>query len=80
MTDEAILAAAPDVILMMDRGGDLAITDADLAAHPALGATPAVQAGAVIRMNGLLLLGFGPRPPDAPRMLHRALYLPATGG
>jgi iron complex transport system substrate-binding protein len=74
MTDEAVLAAAPDVILMMDREGDLAISDADILAHPALGATPAAQAGAVIRMDGMLLLGFGPRTPQAAADLHRALY------
>lgn len=74
MTDEAVLAAAPDVILMMDREGDLAISNADILAHPALGATPAAQAGAVIRMDGMLLLGFGPRTPQAAAQLHRALY------
>lgn len=72
--DEAITAAAPDAILMMDRDGDHAITDAQILAHPALGITPAAQAGRVIRMNGLQLLGFGPRTPDTALELHRALY------
>ncbi|MFN3954113.1 MAG: hemin ABC transporter substrate-binding protein [Pararhodobacter sp.] len=72
--DEAITAAAPDAILMMDRDGDHAITDAQILAHPALGIAPAAQAGRIIRMNGLLLLGFGPRTPDAALALHRALY------
>ena len=65
MTDEAVLAAAPDLILMMDREGDLAIGNADVLAHPALSQTPAAQAGAIVRMDGLLLLGFGPRTPEA---------------
>lgn len=80
MTDEAVLEAAPDVIVMMDREGDLAVTDADVQAHPALGATPAARAGAVIRMDGMLLLGFGPRTPEAVEALHAALYAPAEGG
>jgi iron complex transport system substrate-binding protein len=74
MTDEAVLAAAPDVILMMDRGGDHAALDADLFALPALAGSPAARDGAVIRMDGLLLLGFGPRTPEAVRKLHAALY------
>jgi iron complex transport system substrate-binding protein len=78
MTDEAVIAAAPDVVLMMDREGDLAIADADLWAQPALALTPAAQARAVIRMDGMLLLGFGPRTPEAAKALYAALY-PAAG-
>ena len=74
MTDEAVLAAAPDAILMMDREGDLAVTDADVLAHPALSQTPAATAGAILRMDGLLMLGFGPRTPEAALALHQALY------
>ena len=61
LTDEAAIAAAPDVILAMDRGGDLALEASELVAHPALGLTPAGQKGRVVRMDGLYLLGFGPR-------------------
>ena len=78
MTDEAVIAAAPDVILMMDREGDLAITAADVQAHPALALSPAAQNGRILRMDGMLLLGFGPRTPDAAAALHAALY-PAGG-
>ncbi len=74
MGDEAVLTAAPDVILMMDREGDLAVTLADVQGHPALGQTPAGLAGAVVGMDGMLLLGFGPRTPEAADRLHRALY------
>lgn len=74
MTDEAVLAAAPDVILMMDREGDMAIGDADVLAQPALAATPAAKSGEIVRMDGMLLLGFGPRTPEAARALHAALY------
>ncbi len=78
MTDEAVIAAAPDVVLMMDREGDLAVADADLWAHPALALTPAGQAKAVIRMDGMLLLGFGPRSPQAATALYDALYPAAS--
>jgi iron complex transport system substrate-binding protein len=74
MTDEAVLAAQPEVILMMDREGELSISDADVLAHPALSQTPAARAGAVLRMDGMLLLGFGPRTPEAAQALHAALY------
>lgn len=74
MTDEAVLAAQPDVILMMDREGDLSISDADVLAQPALSQTPAAVSGAIVRMDGMLLLGFGPRTPEAAEALHAALY------
>lgn len=74
--DEAIAAAAPEVILMMARREDDAGGHgmADLARHPALAATPAGQAGRVVRMDGMLLLGFGPRTAEAITALHAALY------
>ena len=74
VTDEAVIAAAPDVILMMAAEGPRAISDAELAALPALAETPALRGGQVLRMDGLLLLGFGPRTSEAARMLHDALY------
>ncbi|QXT38955.1 heme/hemin ABC transporter substrate-binding protein [Gymnodinialimonas ceratoperidinii] len=73
LTDEAVLSAAPDVILMMDRDGDHAAANADLFAHPALGLTPAAETGRVVRIDGLLLLGFGPRTPAAVTLLAEAL-------
>ncbi|MEM9341829.1 MAG: hemin ABC transporter substrate-binding protein [Pseudomonadota bacterium] len=73
LTDEAAIAARPDVILMMDRGGNHASDNADLFAHPGLATTPAATNNAVVRLDGLLLLGFGPRTPDAVRQLGEAL-------
>lgn len=74
MTDEAVLAAKPDAILMMDREGDLSIADADVLAQPALSQTPAGQSATILRMDGMLLLGFGPRTPEAAAALHAMLY------
>ena len=72
MTDEAVLAANPDAILVMDREGELSITPEMIAAHPALGRTHGAQR--VIAMDGMFLLGFGPRTGQAALALHAALY------
>ncbi|MBL4916910.1 heme/hemin ABC transporter substrate-binding protein [Szabonella alba] len=80
MTDEAVIASAPDVILMMEREGDLAVTDADVLAHPALSLTPAAKTGRILRMDGMLVLGFGPRTPEAAATLHDAIYGTGSGG
>ena len=61
LTEEAIIDAAPDVILMMDRGGDHGATDAELVGNPAIALTEAGKNHAIIRMEGAYLLGFGPR-------------------
>jgi len=74
MTDEAIGLAAPDVVLMMNRGGDHGIADDDLLAMPAVRLTPAAQTRSIVRMDGLLLLGFGPRTAEAVALLSRAIY------
>lgn len=74
LSDEAINAAAPDVILMMDRSGDHGAANTELFAMPGLIGTPAAVNDAVIRMNGLYLLGFGPRTADAVNDLSHALY------
>ena len=74
MSDEAVSQAAPDVILMMDRGGDHAITNELLFAMPALQPTPAAETAAILRMNGLYLLGFGPRTAEAVAELNARLY------
>lgn len=74
ITDEAVGLAAPDVILMMDRGGDHGVADDELFAMPAISLTPAAQTRSVVRMDGLLMLGFGPRTASAVRDLNAALY------
>lgn len=74
MTDEAVLAAAPDAILMMDREGPRTVSDDDVKAVAALADSPAVRDGVILRMDGLKLLGFGPRTPEAANELRAALY------
>ena len=74
MTDEAVIAAAPDVILMMEREGTHDSTVDELVALPSIASTPAGRDRAVIRMDGLYLLGFGPRTAAAVTDLRTALY------
>jgi iron complex transport system substrate-binding protein len=75
LSDEGLLAAAPEVLVMMQRGGH-AVSAADVFAHPALGAVPAATDRALVSMDGLLLLGFGPRTPEAARSLMQAIHAP----
>lgn len=65
LSDEAVLSAAPDAILLMQARGDADVAQAELLAHPAIAATPAGKKAAVIRMNGMLLLGFSVRTGQA---------------
>lgn len=74
LTDEAIIEAAPDLILAMDRGDEHQAQADQLLAHPAIAATPAGINQNVVRMDGAFLLGFGPRTAAAVRELATALY------
>lgn len=74
LTDEAAATAAPDTVLMMARGGDHSMAANELFALPALSLTPAAQSQSLITMNGLLMLGFGPRTAQAVTELNIALY------
>lgn len=78
LTDEAVIEARPDVVLMMERAGAPAVSAEELFAHPALAATPAAEDSALITMDGAYLLGFGPRTAAAIRDLSAALYGPAV--
>lgn len=77
VSDESVSTSGADVILMMASRGNSSghgAADEELLAMPALQTTPAAQNKAVIRMDGLLLLGFGPRVAEAVSDLHKALY------
>lgn len=73
INDEAIVAAKPDVVLSIDRGKESLTADA-VYAHPAFALTPVVANKAFISMEGLYLLGFGPRTAAAARDLSVKLY------
>lgn len=74
MTDEAIITAAPDVVLMMRHSSAHNAGPDELFAMPAFSQTPAAKQRSLIRMDGLYLLGFGPRTPNAARDLMAELY------
>ena len=74
ISDEVIGIAAPDVIVMMDRRGDHSASDDELWAMAPIKLTPAAETKSIVRMNGLFLLGFGPRVADAIDDLSMAIY------
>ncbi|MGI2033560.1 heme/hemin ABC transporter substrate-binding protein [Rhizobium panacihumi] len=73
LSDEAVIAAKPDTVLSMSRG-DHSIKPEQVFALPSMQTTPAAANKALISMDGLLLLGFGPRTPQAARTLAAQLY------
>ena len=73
INDEAIVAARPDAVLSIQRGKDSVDADA-VYAHPAFAMTPAAANRTFISMEGLYLLGFGPRTAAAARDLAIRLY------
>ncbi|MEZ5766035.1 MAG: ABC transporter substrate-binding protein [Xanthobacteraceae bacterium] len=73
LTEEAIVTARPDAILVMERGRDSISSDA-IFSNAAFAMTPAAESKTFVAMDGLYLLGFGPRTANAARDLARALY------
>jgi iron complex transport system substrate-binding protein len=73
INDEAIVAAKADVVLSIQRSSDSLDAEA-VYAHPAFALTPVVANKAFISMEGLYLLGFGPRTAAAARDLSMKLY------
>ncbi|MBR1286434.1 hemin ABC transporter substrate-binding protein [Bradyrhizobium sp. AUGA SZCCT0177] len=73
INDEAIVAARPDVVLSIQRSKDSLEAEA-VYVHPAFAMTPVVTNKAFISMEGLYLLGFGPRTAAAARDLSVKLY------
>jgi iron complex transport system substrate-binding protein len=65
LSPEALVAAAPEVILVPRRGLDSLGGREALLALPGVALTPAGRAGRVVAMDDLLLLGFGPRLGEA---------------
>ncbi|MGC1303893.1 MAG: ABC transporter substrate-binding protein [Caulobacteraceae bacterium] len=77
VSDEALSALAPDVVLAMDHAGPS--FDAGALGRGGFRLTPAGRTGALIRMDGEFLLGFGPRTPEAALGLAKRLSaLPAA--
>lgn len=73
LNSESIPQLSPDYIVMMTRGAH-AMKSEELFANPAFKLTPAANGRKLITMDGLLLLGLGPRSPDAARELLVRIY------
>ena len=73
VNDEAIVAAKPDVILTMQRGKD-SLDAQTVFSNPSFALTPAAAKKSFVAMDGLYLLGFGPRTAAAARDLAVSLY------
>lgn len=73
LTPEAVIAAAPDVIVATDQGLQAAGGVAGFLRAPGLAATPAGRAGRVVALDALWLLGFGPRTASAVQALAQAV-------
>ena len=78
MTDEALIAANPDLILVMSDGLDSVGGPEELVRlKPAIGLTTAGQNLRFVDMDDSQVLSFGPRTPAVMDALARAIYDPA---
>jgi iron complex transport system substrate-binding protein len=77
VNDEAVLTAMPDAVIGMQRAG-LDLDASTVFAHAAFRETPAAKQGRFFAMDGLYMLGFGPRTARAARDLSRSLYPDGT--
>lgn len=73
VSDEAIAQSGAEVILMMANAGGPGADEDELFAHPAIRTTPAAASRALVRLDGMLMLGFSVRTPQAIRDLSIAL-------
>lgn len=73
MTSEAMAAAAPDVILTSTQGIEAQGGIDKFWARPELALTPAFRRRALVQMDALELIGFGPRLPGTVRVLAQKL-------
>jgi len=77
ISPEAVAMTKADVVLMMDQRNH-ATTAEHLFQQPGFAHLPAARDQRLIKQDGLLMLGFGPRIGQAVRQLHNAFY-PAPG-
>lgn len=75
--DEALTGIAPDAIIVME-GGRQGLGPKEIAGLNSVALSPAGRLGRVRSMDGLLMLGFGPRTADAVRTIIKWLYPEAS--
>lgn len=79
LTDEGLISAQPDVVLMMSKGLEsVGGVDGLLERFPALAQTPAGERERIVAMNDDQVLSYGPRTPDVLNALAIALYAPES--
>lgn len=71
MTAEALVAAAPDIIVTTTQGLEASGGLDKFWSRPGLELTPAYRRRALVALDALYLIGFGPRLPQAVAELHR---------
>ena len=71
MTAEALVAAAPDLIVTTTQGLEASGGLDKFWSRPGLELTPAYRRRALVALDALYLIGFGPRLPQAVAELHR---------
>lgn len=76
LTPEAVIAMAPDVVLITEEGMAALGGPDRLWAQASLTQTPAGKAKRVVSIGAMQLLGFGPRMPEAVRDLAEKLRRP----
>jgi len=74
LTPEAAVLANPDVVLVMQQSADAMGGAHAVLELPQLRQTKAAAGGRVVAIEGQLLLGFGPRTPEALHQLAAALH------
>lgn len=74
LSAEAVLAAAPEVLLVTSRGLDSVGGSAGLLALPGIAQTPAGRNARILALDDLALLGFGPRTGTTLHELAAALH------
>jgi iron complex transport system substrate-binding protein len=72
MTAEALVSAAPEVIVTTTQGIEASGGLEKFWSRPGLALTPAYKRRALVALDALYLIGFGPRLPQAVAELHQA--------
>ena len=74
LTPESAVALAPDVIIVAEHAVAMLGGLDKVTQSPEIAITPAGKNNRIVVMDALLLLGFGPRTPDAIATLARAIH------
>ena len=74
ISDESLIALAPDMIITSSLSAESVGGLQAFSERPGVAATPAGQAGRVVAVDDLLLLGMGPRVAEAVTLLREAAH------